>query len=146
MNRFLVVFDTNVIVSALLADDNYSNEVKLMEYINLNIITPIFSEDIMKEYKEVLSRVEFGFNKKSVGDMISRFKKKGILIKPQKLDLKFKDMSDLKFYEVIMEKKDKNTKLVTGNIKDFPVDKRIVTPRELLKMIKGNLFYVGCNK
>ena len=146
MNRFLVVFDTNVIVSALLADDNYSNEVKLMEYINLNIITPIFSEDIMKEYKEVLSRVEFGFNKKSVGDMISRFKKKGILIKPQKLDLKFKDMSDLKFYEVVMEKKDKNAKLVTGNIKDFPVDKRIVTPRELLKMIKGNLFYVGCNK
>ena len=136
MNKFLVVFDTNVIVSALLSDDVDSNEVKLMEYINSNIITPIFSDDIMKEYKEVLSRKEFGFNKKSVGDMITRFKKKGMLIKPHKLDMDFKDISDLKFYEVVMEKKDKNAKLVTGNIKDFPVDKRIVTPRELLKLIE----------
>ena len=62
MNKFLVVFDTNVIVSALLSDDFDSNEVKLMEYINSNIITPIFSNEIMKEYKEVLSRKEFGFN------------------------------------------------------------------------------------
>ena len=38
-----------------------------------------------------------------------------------------------------MEKKDKNAKLVTGNIKDFPVDKRIVTPRELLKLIEKQL-------
>lgn len=136
MNKFLVVFDTNVIVSALLSDDVDSNEVKLMEYINLNIITPIFSDDIMKEYKEVLSRKEFGFNKKSVGDMIARFKKKGIFVKPHKLDINFKDVSDLKFYEVVMEKKDKNAKLVTGNIKDFPIDKRIVTPREMLKLIE----------
>ena len=136
MNKFLVVFDTNVIVSALLSDDVDSNEVKLMEYINSNIITPIFSDDIMKEYKEVLSRKEFGFNKKSVVDMITRFKKKGILVKPQKLDINFKDISDLKFYEVVMEKKDKNAKLATGNIKDFPFDKRVVTPRELLKLIE----------
>ena len=136
MNKFLVVFDTNVIVSALLSDDIDSNEVRLMGYINSNIITPIFSDDIMKEYKEVLSRKEFGFNKKSVGDMIARFKKKGILIKPHKLDINFKDISDLKFYEVVMEKKNKNAKLVTGNIKDFPVDKKIVTPKELLKLIE----------
>lgn len=64
MNKFLVVFDTNVIVLALLSDDIDSNEVKLMGYINSNTITPIFSDDIMKEYKEVLSRKEFGFNKK----------------------------------------------------------------------------------
>lgn len=136
MNKFLVVFDTNVIVSALLADEEENNELKLMEYVNLGIITPIFSNEIMKEYKEVLSRKEFGFNKKSIGDMIARFKKRGILIKPHKLDLEFKDKPDLKFYEVVMEKKDKNTKQVTGNIKDFPFDKRIVTPRELLKLIE----------
>lgn len=68
--------------------------------------------------------------------MIARFKKKGILIKPHKLDIDFKDISDLKFYEVVMEKKDKNAKFVTGNTKDFPINRRIVTPRELLKMIE----------
>ena len=41
MNKFLVVFDTNVIVSALLTEETESNELKLMEYINLRIITPI---------------------------------------------------------------------------------------------------------
>ena len=136
MNRFLVVFDTNVIVSALLSNNKDNKEVKLMEYVNTNIITPIFSDDIIKEYKEVLSRKEFGFTKKSIGDMITKFKKKGLLIKPHKMNIDFKDISDLKFYEVVMEKKDKNAKLVTGNIKDFPKDKRIVTPRELLRIIE----------
>ena len=35
-----------------------------------------------------------------------------------------------------MEKKDKNAKLVTGNIKDFSIDKRVVTPREMIKFIE----------
>ena len=136
MNKTLVVFDTNVIVSALLANSDESNEVKLLEYINDNVIIPIYSEDIMNEYKEVLSRKEFRFTKKRIGDMISIFKKRGILINPHKIDLKFKDMSDLKFYEVVMEKKDKDAKLVTGNIKDFPISKRVVTPKELLRLIE----------
>ena len=106
MNRFLVVFDTNVLVSALLSGSD-SNEMKLMKYIDLSAITPIFSDEIIKEYKEVLSRKEFGFSRKNVGDIISKFRKRGLLIKPQELDLEFKDMSDLKFYEVVMDKKDK---------------------------------------
>ena len=85
----------------------------------------------------MLSRKEFGFTKKGVGDLISRFKKKGVLITPHKLKIDFKDESDLKFYEVVMEKKDKNAKLVTGNIKDFPINKIIVTPKELLKFIES---------
>ena len=136
MKKALVVFDTNVLVSALLANDVDNNEVKLLEYINTNIITPLYSSEILLEYKEVLSRKEFGFTKKGVGDLISRFKKKGVLITPHKLKIDFKDESDLKFYEVVMEKKDKNAKLVTGNIKDFPTNKIIVTPKELLKYIE----------
>ena len=67
MNRFLVVFDTNLLVSALLADNNDNNELKLMNYVNANVITPIFSAEVLQEYKEVLSRKEFGFSKKDVG-------------------------------------------------------------------------------
>ena len=136
MNRYLVVFDTNVLVSALLSGSD-SNEVKLMKYIDLSAITPIFSDEIIKEYKEVLSRKEFGFSRKNVGDIISKFRKRGLLIKPQELDLEFKDMSDLKFYEVVMDKKDKNAKLVTGNIKHFPKNNIVVTPRELIKLIEN---------
>lgn len=67
MNRFLVVFDTSVLASALLADNNDNNELKLMNYVNVNVITPIFSAEVLQEYKEVLSRKEFGFSKKDVG-------------------------------------------------------------------------------
>lgn len=67
MNRFLVVFDTNVLASALLADNNDNNELKLMNYVNVNVITPILSADVLQEYKEVLSRKELGFSKKDVG-------------------------------------------------------------------------------
>ena len=52
MNRFLVVFDINVLVSALLADNNDNNELKLMNYVNVNVITPIFSDEVLKEYKK----------------------------------------------------------------------------------------------
>ena len=137
MRKVLVVFDTNVIVSALLSDDRNNNEVKLLEYVELGVIIPLFSLDIMTEYKEVLSRKEFGFAKKSIGDLISRIKKKGQLIYLHKLNIEFKDLSDLKIYEVVMEKKDKNAKLVTGNIKDFPMSRMVVTPRELLKFIES---------
>ena len=136
MNRFLVVFDTNVLVSALLSNSD-SNETKLMEYTEQSVITPIFSDEIIEEYKEVLSRKEFGFSKKNVGEIISKFRKRGLLIKPKELDLEFKDISDLKFYEVVMDKKDKNARLVTGNIKHFPKNNIVVTPKELIRLIEN---------
>ena len=44
-------------------------------------------------------------------------------------------MKDLPFYEVVLEKRDSDTYLVTGNIKHFPKDPFIVTPRELLDIL-----------
>ena len=136
MHRFLVVFDTNVIVSALLAKNDDNNELRLLGYIDDKVIIPLYSVEIMKEYREVLSRKEFGFTKNSIANAIAVFQKKGILVNPKKLDIDLKDKSDLKFYEVVMEKRNNNAKLVTGNIKDYPVDKKVVTPKELLKMIE----------
>lgn len=42
------------------------------------------------------------------------------------------DLKDLPFYEVVMEKRDDGAYLVTGNIKHFPKEPYIVTPREFL--------------
>ena len=46
------------------------------------------------------------------------------------------DMKDLPFYEVVMEKRDDNAYLVTGNIKHFPKEPFIVTARELLEILE----------
>ena len=43
----------------------------------------------------------------------------------------------MKFYSVLMEKrKEDDAYLVTGNLKHFPVKTYIVTPREMLDMVK----------
>lgn len=47
------------------------------------------------------------------------------------------DMNDAPFYEVVLEKRDDNAYLVTGNIKHFPKEPFIVTPRELLNILNS---------
>lgn len=44
-------------------------------------------------------------------------------------------MKDLPFYEVVMEKRDDNAYLVTGNLKHFPEREYIVTARQLLDIL-----------
>lgn len=39
-------------------------------------------------------------------------------------------------YYVVMEKRDDNSYLVTGNKKHFPIEPFILTPREFLDIIK----------
>ena len=53
-------------------------------------------------------------------------------------DADFSDTEDVVFYEVVMEKrKTDEAWLVTGNIKHFPKEPFIVTPREMLDIIEG---------
>lgn len=46
------------------------------------------------------------------------------------------DMDALVFYEAAMEKRDDNAYLVTGNQKHYPFRDFIVTPAEMLQIIK----------
>lgn len=45
-------------------------------------------------------------------------------------------MDDLIFYEVTMEKRDEDAYLVTGNQKHYPIRDFIVTPAEMMEIIK----------
>ena len=136
MQKYYVIFDTNVIVSMLLSSDINSYPMQLMNYIYDGIITPIFSNEILNEYKEVLSRDKFPFTKKMVGDLINYIKKLGINIEPQKLEVELEDYDDLIFYEVLMTKDKHEKKLVTGNIRHFPKQVNIMTPKEMVELIK----------
>ena len=133
---YYVIFDTNVIVSMLFSSDINSYPMQLMNYVYDGTIIPIYSDDIINEYKEVLSRDKFPFTKKMIGDLINYIKKLGINISPEKLELNFDDYDDLIFYEVLMTKSSYNKCLVTGNIKHFPKQRNILTPREMVELIK----------
>ena len=46
------------------------------------------------------------------------------------------DMDDLVFYEVVMEKREDDAYLVTGNQKHYPIRDFIVTPAEMLEILR----------
>lgn len=126
------VIDTNVLVSALLSSKDDSATVQIVGHFIRGTIIPIYSNAIVKEYREVLSRKKFGFSSETVDYLLSAIEKYGILVEPCPSGLVLSDMKDLPFYEVVMEKRNDDAYLVTGNIKHFPQEPFIVTPRELL--------------
>lgn len=131
------VIDTNVLVSALLSGKDDTATVQVLGKVIIGEIIPIYSSVITKEYREVLSRKKFGFSGDLVEYLMSAVEKYGILIEPSLSGIALPDMKDVPFYEVVLEKSDDNAYLVTGNIKHFPKEPFIVTPRELLDILNN---------
>ena len=100
------------------------------------IIIPLFNEEILGEYEEVLSRPEFGFAAADVKKFLEFMKKNGFLFERTLSSEKFNDPDDAVFYEILMSARNKTEAfLVTGNIRHFPQKEFIVTPREMIEII-----------
>ena len=132
------VIDTNVFVAALLTKNNDSATVKVFEAIADGMITPLYHDDILKEYAEVLGRPKFKISKASIDAVLDMIKKYGVEVFPKPTGEILIDMDDLIFYEVAMEKRDDDAYLVTGNQKHYPVRDFIVTPAEMIDILKKN--------
>ena len=133
------VIDTNVLVSALLSENPESATVQVLRKILKGEIVPLFSRDIMSEYSSVLRRSKFGFDPETVDILLTAISEKGIEIDPNPTGATLPDMFDLPFYEVAVEKRDESAYLVTGNLKHFPKEPFIVTARQLLEIMDGEL-------
>ena len=132
--KIYAVIDTNVIVSAMLKSSSIPGFI--LEFALNGIIIPVFNNDIISEYRTVLMRPKFHLTAEIVNDLIQTLEYCGEYIKPERLDINLPDPKDVIFYEVVMEKRKENTAyLVTGNIKHFPEEFFIVTPREMLEII-----------
>lgn len=136
--RIKAVIDTNVLVASLITNTNDAPTVKVINYIFDNKIIPLYSEEIMTEYVEVLSRSKFAIKQYNIGNLINAIKEKGIEVKPAKIDIELLDEDDLPFYEVVMEKRSEGSMLVTGNIKHYLEKVFIVTPKEMVDLIEQN--------
>ena len=135
--KIYAVIDTNVLVSAMLDVRHDSATVRVLEHLLNGNIVPMFNAEIVAEYREVLHRPKFRFAKEDIAAMIDFVVKSRVESKRAETSGLVKDANDVVFYEVAMSRED--SYLVTGNIRHFPVDTRIVTPNELLKIIE-NLF------
>ena len=129
------VIDTNVIISALISKNPDSAVVKVMNEVLDGRITPLYHDDIIAEYKEVLGRKKFHLDKELIDVVIGSVITNGIEVFPKPTGEIFVDMDDLIFYEVAMEKRDDNTYLVTGNMKHYPLKEFIVTPSQMIDIL-----------
>ena len=134
-----VVIDTNVLVSALITRNENSPTVKILKYLSQNKIVPVYSLDIIKEYYEVLRREKFKLSEEIVSALIKDIVSNGLGVKDiAEVEEKMPDPKDVVFYAVTLTTRDKNTFLVTGSIKHFPIRSFIVTPAELVDILEKN--------
>ncbi len=131
------VVDTNVIVSALLSKKDDTATVQVFRAMLEGRFTPLYHEDILDEYEEVLHRPKFHLSKDVIQTVISAVKRYGIEVFPQPTGEILIDMDDLVFYEIAMEKRDDGAYLVTGNQKHYPVRDFIVTPVEMMEILNS---------
>ena len=128
--KIKVVFDTNVLVSALWSD--VGNTAEIVELIPISII-PCFSDAILLEYTEVLNRPKFDFSEHKRNALFSQLNEYGELHSSNKSDILLPDESDRIFYDTA---KASGAILITGNLKHYPKELFIMTPAEFLSKLK----------
>ena len=133
-NEIYAVIDTNVLVSALLPSQKVSNPTMVLREVFKGRITPVFNEEILDEYKEVLSREKFHIHQARIDTVVNHIKNTGLeLERTKSWEGVFPDPKDIVFYEVTLSKDD--AYLVTGNIKHFPQKPFVVTPAEMVEIL-----------
>lgn len=108
-----------------------------MSYVYSGRITPIYNYEVIKEYKEVLSRKKFNLNSDDIVIALNVILKYGIYAsRIKENEESFPDPKDIVFYELTLSKD--GTYLITGNKKHFPDKQFVVTPKEFVSLLNGD--------
>lgn len=133
--RYYAVFDTNVLISSLLTKKTDTATAQVVDAIAAGKIIPLYNQAILNEYDDVLHRVKFSFSEKRINRILEMIRQFGLAVNPTPTGETLVDMDDIVFYEVVMEKREDDAYLITGNIRHFPARDFIVTPAEMMKII-----------
>lgn len=135
-NKIYAVIDTNVLVSALLSSEKQSNPFQVLEAIIDDKIVPLFCDEILAEYRSVLSRKKFPFTKELIENVLDLFANNGLNLKRVSSDdYVIPDPKDIVFLEISLAKDE--SYLVTGNIKHFPKIDKVITPAEMAVILSS---------
>lgn len=129
------VFDTNVLLSSLLTKQTDTATAKVVDAIYSGDIIPLYNQEILCEYNEVLHRKKFSFSEDRIQKILLMIRQFGLAVNPSPTGEILVDMDDLVFYEIVMEKRSDNAYLITGNIRHFPKRDFIVTPSEMIDIL-----------
>lgn len=100
-------------------------------------ILPLYNDEIIAEYEEVLSRKKFGFPYNDVRSILDMIMEVGRSAERTPVTENFPDPKDVVFYEIAMSKED--AYLVTGNTKHFPKSPVVVTPAEMVEILNREI-------
>ena len=133
--RYYAVFDTNVLISSLLTKQTDTATARVVDAISSGDIIPLYNQEILNEYDEVLHRAKFSFSEERIQKILLMIRQFGMAVNPSPTGEILVDMDDLVFYEIVMEKRKDNAYLITGNIRHFPERDFIVTLSEMMALI-----------
>ena len=131
------VIDTNVFVSALITHNSNASTARVLENLLLHRIIPLYNDDIIKEYDEVLHRAKFKLSEEQISTVIEHVKENGIDSSRFPYAGEMPDEDDRVFYEVCLSKED--SFLVTGNLKHFPKEPQVITAAEMMEILDKEL-------
>ncbi|MDO4195125.1 MAG: putative toxin-antitoxin system toxin component, PIN family [Prevotellaceae bacterium] len=124
------VIDTNVFVSAFITNNKNAATALVFQHLLAGDITPMYNEEILSEYEEVLSRKKFHLPEEIIKDFIGTIKECGIHEERTHFDEVLPDEDDRVFLEISLSRED--SFLVTGNLKHYPKLPEVVTPAEFI--------------
>ena len=104
--NYLVVIDTNVLISALLSKHSDAATVQVLNAVFDGTIIPVFNDEILAEYDNVLHRPKFKFSDTNIQLLLDTIKTYGVFAKQLITNEILPDPKDLVFYEVVMAKQD----------------------------------------
>ena len=135
MKQVYAVIDTNVLISGFLTKNKFSPTIEVLNALTEGLIIPLYNMEILKEYHEVLRRKKFDLPEENINWILKLIMSCGIPSERISSEISFSDPKDIVFYEVAMSKDD--AYIVTGNIKHFPKRPFVVTPAEMVEILKN---------
>ncbi|WP_163438015.1 putative toxin-antitoxin system toxin component, PIN family [Fibrobacter succinogenes] len=133
--KYYAVIDTNVIVSALLKWNSVPGVV--LQAVFNGFVVPVYNDEILNEYRNVLNRPKFGFSSELISETVSQIESLGVMENAlETVAEAMPDPKDIVFYSIALSHgKTAETHLVTGNVKHFPANPIVVTPRQMLDIL-----------
>ena len=127
------VIDTNIFVSALITHNSNASTVKILESMYFQRFIPLYNDEIIAEYEDVLHRRKFKLSEDQIRVVIDFVKENGIDSSRFPYDGDMPDEDDRVFYEVALS--EEASFLVTGNLKHFPKTPKVVTAAQMMEIL-----------
>ena len=130
------IIDTNIIVSSFITKNPSSSTRRVINSMLSGKIKPLYNDEILAEYYDVLSRSKFHLNEVRINELLYFIKQNGIDSSRFPFDGEMPDEDDRVFYEVTLSKED--SFLVTGNLKHFPRTPQVITAAQMMEILDSN--------